>query len=159
MLCQIVAFKCSIVHIRKMIIDDKHCELSASCTWLPITCSSTSTFAPGCTHKSPLAACTLSCTVFCAPTTNQLFQCFCCSRKESPERLPTKLRPSQGCKRILILANDTNILGISFFTEIGAEKLWISFGMGKKMRYIPIHNLCDAISPAKAQALPALHAT
>ena len=43
---------------------------------------------------------------------------------------------SQGYNRILIIANDTDIivLGISFFTEIGAEKVWVSFGMGKKQR-------------------------
>ena len=35
---------------------------------------------------------------------------------------------SQGYKRILIIANDADIIvvGISFFAEIGAEKLWVS---------------------------------
>ena len=67
---------------------------------------------------------------------------------------------TQGYKCILIIANDTDIivLAISFFTEIGAEKLWVSFGMGKKMRYISIHAICNAMSPAKAHALPAFHA-
>ena len=67
---------------------------------------------------------------------------------------------SQGYNRILIIANDTDIivLGISFFTEIGAEKLWVSFGMGKKKRYISIHDICSTMSPAKANALPAFHA-
>ena len=27
------------------------------------------------------------------------------------------------------------MLFISFFSETGAEKLWVSFGMGKKLRY------------------------
>ena len=67
---------------------------------------------------------------------------------------------SQGYKRILIIANDTDIivLGISFFSEINTEKMWVSFGMGEKLRYISIHNICSAMSPAKAFALPAFHA-
>ena len=67
---------------------------------------------------------------------------------------------SQGYKNILIIANDTDVivLAISFFSEIGAEKLWVSFGMGKKLRYISIHNICRIMSPAKAYALPAFHA-
>ena len=67
---------------------------------------------------------------------------------------------SQGYKNILIIANDTDVivLAISFFSEIGAEKLWVSFGMGKKLRYISIHNICSVTSPVKAYALPAFHA-
>ena len=62
---------------------------------------------------------------------------------------------SQGHRRILILANDTDVivLGIAFFAEIGAE-----FGTGRKMRYIPIHDICSAMSLSKQQALPAFHA-
>ena len=54
----------------------------------------------------------------------------------------------QGYKRILIIANDTDVtvLGVSFFTEISAEKLWVSFGM------------CYVMSPLKVYALPAFHA-
>ena len=67
---------------------------------------------------------------------------------------------SQGYERILIIANDNDVivLAISFFSEIGAEKLWVSFGMGKKLRYISIHNICSVMSPAKVYALPAFHA-
>ncbi len=67
---------------------------------------------------------------------------------------------SLGYKNVLIIANDTDVvvLAISFFTEIGAEKLWVSFGMGKKLRYISIHDICSTMSPAKARALPAFHA-
>ncbi len=66
----------------------------------------------------------------------------------------------QGYERILIVANDTNIvvLGISFFTEIGAEKVWICFGTRKRLKYISIHQICNAMSPAQVRALPAFHA-
>ena len=44
---------------------------------------------------------------------------------------------SQGYKRILIIANDTDVvLAISFFNEIGVEKLWVTFRKGKKIYII-----------------------
>ena len=67
---------------------------------------------------------------------------------------------SHGYKRILIIANDTDIivLGISFFSDIGADKLWVSFGIGNKLRNISINDICSTMSSAKAKALPAFHA-
>ena len=67
---------------------------------------------------------------------------------------------SHGYKRILIIANDTDIivLGISFFSDTGADKLWVSFGIGNKLRNISINDICSTMSSANAKALPAFHA-
>ena len=45
---------------------------------------------------------------------------------------------SQGCKRILMIANDTDIivLAVHLFAEIVADKLWVTLGLGKKFRHI-----------------------
>ncbi len=68
---------------------------------------------------------------------------------------------SHGYKRILIIAKDTDIivglLEISFFSDIGADKLWVSFGIGNKLRNISNHGMCSTMSSAKAKALPAFH--
>ena len=67
---------------------------------------------------------------------------------------------SHGYKRILIIAKGTDILvlGISFFSDIGAAKPWVSFGIGNKLRNISIHDICSTISSAKAKAFPTFHA-
>ena len=67
---------------------------------------------------------------------------------------------SHGYKRILITANDTGIIvqGISVFSYIGADKMWVPFGVGKKLRNISIHDNYSTMSSAKAKALPASHA-
>ena len=67
---------------------------------------------------------------------------------------------SHGYKRMLIIANDTDIIviGISFFSDIGADKRWISFGIGNKLRNISIHDICSTMSSTKAKAPPAFHA-
>ena len=67
---------------------------------------------------------------------------------------------SHGYKRILSIANDTDIIvpGISFFSYIGADKLWISLGVGNKFRNISIHDICSTMSSVKAKTLPAFNA-
>ena len=65
---------------------------------------------------------------------------------------------SHGYKRILIIAKDTDIivglLEISFFSDIGADKLWVSFGIENKLRNISIHDICSTMSSAKAKLFP-----
>ena len=60
---------------------------------------------------------------------------------------------SHGYKRILIIAKDTDILvlGISFFDDIGADKLSVSFGIGNKLRNISIRDICSTMSSAKVK--------
>ena len=85
-----------------------------------------------------------------------------CNHKEFDTRvmLHAAYAVSHGYKRILIIANDTDIivLGISFFSDIGADKLWFSSGITNKLRNIAIHDICSTMSSAKAKALPAFHA-
>ena len=84
-----------------------------------------------------------------------------CNHKEFDTRviLHAANAASQGYKCILIIANDTDVVvqAISFFNKIGAEKLWVTFGKGKKIRYTSIHDICSAMSPAKTRALPGFH--
>ena len=67
---------------------------------------------------------------------------------------------SHGYKRILIIAKDTGIIvqGISFVSDIGADKMWVPFGIGKQLRNISIHDSYSTMSSAKEKALPASHA-
>jgi len=47
-------------------------------------------------------------------------------------------QPMQHHKDTMIIANDIDVvvLAISFFSKIAAEKLWVTFGKGKKIRYL-----------------------
>ena len=49
---------------------------------------------------------------------------------------------SHGYKPIHIIANGTDIieLGISFFSDTGADKRWLSFVIGNKLQIISIHD-------------------
>ena len=49
-------------------------------------------------------------------------------------------------------------LGIPFFSDIGADKMLDSFGIGNKLRNISIHDICSTMFSAKTKALPTFHA-
>ena len=63
---------------------------------------------------------------------------------------------SHGYKRILIIANDTYIivLVISFFSDIGADILRVSFGIGNTLRNISNHDVCNTMSSPRQKLFP-----
>jgi hypothetical protein len=49
---------------------------------------------------------------------------------------------------------DVVVLAISMFAKL--DKLWIAFGKGKDLRWIPIHEISNALGP-RALCLPFVH--
>ena len=41
--------------------------------------------------------------------------------------------------------------------ELGLEKMWIAFGQGAKMRWIPVHEVVSAIGLEKTRGIPYFH--
>ena len=59
----------------------------------------------------------------------------------------------------MIKANDTNVVvtAISVFPslkEFGLEKMWIAFGQGKNLQWIPVHEVVNTIGPENTRGLP-----
>ena len=66
-----------------------------------------------------------------------------------------------GSKRVIILANDTDIIvgfiyNCQYLKDNGLRELWIRGGVEKISRYIPLHTLGDTIGTAICQQLPAM---
>ena len=66
-------------------------------------------------------------------------------------------------KSACILANDSDvvIIAISFFCDLkllGLEQLWVSFGLGNKRRWIPIHAISQQLGPEKSKGMLFFHA-
>jgi len=81
-----------------------------------------------------------------------------CSHEEPDTRIFVHARQAveEGCKHILIKANATDILLIavsvlSTLQEIGLQKLWVAFGQGRNLRWIPIHELFLSIGLQKSK--------
>lgn len=65
-----------------------------------------------------------------------------------------------GHKRIMIRTVDTDIviLCISNVTKLDVEELWVAFGVGKHLRYIPAHTTAISLSANICTGLPFFHA-
>jgi len=84
-----------------------------------------------------------------------------CSHEEADTRMFLHCLDAslEGSKSIAIKTVDTDIvvLGVSLFTSLNLDELWITFGTGKNLRHIPAHELCRTLGPDKSKALPMFH--
>ena len=89
-----------------------------------------------------------------------------CHQEEADTRIFTHLKHAIEVDMInsaCVLANDSDIivLSIAFFAELktlGLNKLWVSFGIAKKRRWLPIHDLAASLGPKESKSLLYFHA-
>ncbi len=79
-----------------------------------------------------------------------------CSHEEADTRMfvHAKQAVMEGYQTLMIKANDTDVVVIAIsilpsLQELGLQKLWIAFGQGKHLKWIPIHDIVSF--------LPCLH--
>ena len=70
---------------------------------------------------------------------------------------------TEGHKVLMIKANDTDIVVIAISTlpslqELGLEKLWIAFGQGTHLKWIPMHDIFSTIGSEKTSGILFFHA-
>ena len=67
---------------------------------------------------------------------------------------------SEGFRKFLLRTVDTNVvvLSVAAAAKLKIQELWIAFGTGKHLRYIPAHEIAVSLAPSKSQALPFFHA-
>jgi hypothetical protein len=80
-----------------------------------------------------------------------------CNHDEADTRLFVHLKHAaiKVLKTSLVVSTDTDVvvLAISMFAKLEIDKLWIAFGEGKDLRWIPIHEISNALGP-RALGLP-----
>jgi len=50
------------------------------------------------------------------------------------------------------------VIAISLFQHMAVSELWLAFGTGQNLRYVPIHNIVRNLGPRTATSLTAFHA-
>ena len=71
------------------------------------------------------------------------------------------INASKKFRRILIKTVDSDVvvIAVSMFYRIpGLNELWIEFGTGKSLKFIPVREIAIKIGEAKSYALPFCHA-
>jgi hypothetical protein len=64
-----------------------------------------------------------------------------------------------GSKSINIVSSDTDVvvIGVAVFDDLNVDHLLMTFGKGKDLRWIPIHDIVRSLGP-RSKALPFFHA-
>ncbi len=100
--------------------------------------------------------------VLCSPASQTLDQLSPCTHEEADTRIIIHCfdAASKGHQKIIIRTVDTDvvIIAISFFHMLSVEELWIAFGTGSKLRYLPAHKYAVYLGEEKARSLLFLHA-
>lgn len=64
-----------------------------------------------------------------------------------------------GFEKLMLRTVDTDVvvLAIAFFHELPLSELWVAFGVGKHLRYMPVHVTASSMGQQKSKALLAFH--
>ena len=66
-----------------------------------------------------------------------------------------------GSKALMIKANGTDVVGIAISvmksTGLVLKKMWIAFGQGGNVQWIPVHEVVNIFGPGKASGLSFFH--
>lgn len=64
-----------------------------------------------------------------------------------------------GFEKVMLRTVDTDVvvLAIATFHDLALSELWIAFGVGKHLRYVPVHVIASSIGQQKSKALLAFH--
>ena len=67
---------------------------------------------------------------------------------------------NHGYGRVMVRTVDSDVLvlAIAAVQQLSIDELWIAFGSGKSLRYLPAHEMAGALGPERCIALPFVHA-
>ena len=85
-----------------------------------------------------------------------------CDHEEADTRMLLHAMDASQCgmRTVLLRTVDTDVvvLSIACFPELRLDQLWIAFGAGKYLRYLPIHEISHILGPERSTVLPLFHA-
>ena len=94
--------------------------------------------------------------VLCSAVTD-LFRIDPCSHEEADTRLYLHVADAfrSGSRQVLIRSVDTDVvIAVAVFKEIKAEEIFIAFGTGTNLRFIPIHEIVTSLNLRMCARLP-----
>ena len=85
-----------------------------------------------------------------------------CNHEEADSRIMLHITDAaeRGFNKILVRTVDTDVvvLAVATVQELGMIEIWVAFGTGKDLRYVPAHEISASLGPRKSLALPVCHA-
>ena len=81
-----------------------------------------------------------------------------CNHEEADTRIFIHVEhaSARGLKKVLISTVDTDVvvLAIAYAKQLELQELWIAFGVGNHIRYLPIHKITTSLTQQQCEALP-----
>lgn len=113
--------------------------------------------------KQKIVISTFETNVICNQNAENLTSLSECNHEEADTRIFIHIKDAsiKGYTKIMIRTVDTDVVVLAVYAMQQIHRLtemWILFGVGKKTRYIPIHELCKVLTPEKCRVLPLFHA-
>ena len=85
-----------------------------------------------------------------------------CTHEEADMRLLLHAADAarRGYTKVMVRTVDTDVvvIAVAKFQYLSLSELWIEFGIGKHLKYLPAHDISRSISEEKSQTLLAFHA-
>ena len=85
-----------------------------------------------------------------------------CKHEEADTRLLLHAADAGKCgfNKIMLRTVDTDVLviAIAAFHKLALSELWIVFGVGKHLCFVPVHDITSSMAQQKSRALLAFHA-
>ena len=85
-----------------------------------------------------------------------------CTHEEADTRLLLHAADAarRGYTKVMVRTVDTEVvvIAVAKFQYLSLSELWIEFGVGKHLKYLPAHDISCSTGEEKSQALLALHA-
>jgi hypothetical protein len=85
-----------------------------------------------------------------------------CTHEEANTRMFLHVMDAaeKGYRRLMLRTVDMDvvIMAVSTVVQLENTQLWIAFGTGKHLRYIPAHQIATSLGAEKARVLPMFHA-
>ena len=80
-----------------------------------------------------------------------------CNKEEADDRMFLHVQNASvsGHRKISIITVDTDVVVIACycFADLDVDELWIEYGTGKHRKWIPIHELVNALGVEKCRAM------
>ena len=100
--------------------------------------------------------------VLCSSDLESIDMIMPCDHEEADTRtmLHAAHMKQQGTDSVVVRTNDTDVLILATYTQalLGFNEFWLSFGVGRSHKFIPVHDIVLQIGRSAALALIGFHA-
>ena len=99
--------------------------------------------------------------VLCNPPRDDVSSLSPCNHEEADKRMMVHVADAfqKGLTKVLLRTVDTDavVIAIAVSQALSISEFWITLGVRKNLRFLPVHKIASSLGPEKLKALPMFH--